>query len=218
MNNKNILIVTAHLDVVEIGMGGTCAKLCEHNNVTLVVMCKGNRPGKEHVAIERQQATRQTVSDFGIRNLRIHDYNDVFLDIIPQIQIANLVSNAIQTHKPHIVYTHNCDDVHEDHRVVANATRVATRMRQDSTVNELYEFQIPGSSEWNFKPTIFNVFNSITDEHHKKKHIAISRYLTEIREYPDPISLASIDIREKHIGSICGYPRAEAFKQIFKRT
>lgn len=218
MNNKNILIITAHLDDVEIGMGGTCAKLCENNNVTLVVMCKGNRPKMEHVAAEREQATRQTVSDFGIKNLIIHGYNDVYLDTIPQIEIANHVSDAIETYKPHVVYTHNCDDIHKDHRVVASATRVATRMRQDSTVNELYEFQIAGSSEWSFNPTIFNVFSSITEDHHKKKQIAISRYTTEIRTSPDPVSLDSIDIREQYIGSLCGRSRAEAFKQVFKRT
>ena len=43
---KNILIIASHIDDAELGMGGTIAKLSKNNNITLYILCKGNKPGK----------------------------------------------------------------------------------------------------------------------------------------------------------------------------
>ena len=213
---KTILIITAHLDDFELGMGGTAAKLCKLHKVYLLVLCKGDRPGHEQVGSPRKVACKNNCHDIGIKDVIFYDYSDTRLDMIPQTELCNLLHHHIQLITPDVVYTHYSDDVHNDHCIVSRVTRVACRMRHDNSVNELYEFTIPGSTEWGHIPRHFNVFENITDTANDKMEM-ISRYTTELRDSPDPVSLKMIDARDKYHGSICGHDRAETFKLVFKR-
>ncbi|MAF36193.1 hypothetical protein CL622_03690 [archaeon] len=217
MKNKHILIVTAHLDDVEIGMGGTCAKLCEHNHVDLLTMCKGDRPGCEHVAGFRLKTTKENVKEMGIRKLHANGFSDVRLDEEAQLDIVNTITKTITQFQPDVIYTHYNKDVHKDHCIVSDAVRVATRLRKTSPVDELYEFTIPGSTEWGYSERLFNVFEDISGWPSTMKMKAISRYTTELRSSPDPISLDMIDARDRYHGSLCGYGKAEVFRLVFKR-
>jgi N-acetylglucosamine malate deacetylase 1 len=217
MKNKHILIVAAHLDDVEIGMGGTCAKLCKDNHVDLLTMCKGDRPGCEHVANFRLQVTKENIEEIGIRKLHAMDFSDVRLDQEPQLNIVNIITKTIAQFLPDVIYTHYNKDVHKDHCIVSDAVRVAARPRKTSPVDELYEFTIPGSTEWGYSEKLFNVFEDISGWPETVKMKAISRYTTELRPAPDPISLDMIDARDRYHGSLCGYDKAEMFRLIFKR-
>lgn len=216
MQKNKILIIAAHLDDFELGMGGTTAKLCRDNQVYLLVICKGDRPGHEKVDSLRKAACINNCRDIGIHNTTFHDYSDTRLDQISQTELCSLVYNHIQANKPTTVYTHYSDDVHRDHCIVSDVTRVACRMRQSSPVDKLYEYTIPGSTEWRHEPRQFNVFEDITD-HANDKMEMINRYYTELRDAPDPISLSMIGARDKYHGSLCGYDRAEIFKLVFMR-
>lgn len=212
-----VLIVTAHLDDFEFGMGGTTARLCEEGHqVRLIVLCKGDRPGSEHVWFSRCEANVNNCNDIGIDDVEYHEYSDTRLDQVPQTELCDLISQPIRDWQPSIVYTHHGRDVHRDHRIVSDVTRVACRMRSNSPVDELYEFSIPGSTEWSHESSQFNVYSDITD-HASDKMEMIYRYDTELREPPDPLSLQMIETRDKYHGSLCGVDRAETFKLIFKR-
>jgi LmbE family N-acetylglucosaminyl deacetylase len=213
---ESTLILAAHLDDFELGMGGTTAKLCTTGDVYLLVLCKGDRPGHESVDSYRRAACVNNCNDIGIKSSFFYNYSDTRLDQVPQTDLCNIIHQHIQIIKPTKVYTHCRDDVHKDHRIVSDATRVACRMRASSPVDKLYEFTIPGSTEWNYMPTQFNVFENIT-EHASDKMEMISRYCTELRPSPDPISLSMIESRDKYHGSLCGYTRAEIFKLVFSR-
>lgn len=210
------LIIAAHLDDFELGMGGTASKLCTNDNVHLLVLCKGDRPGHEKVGSPRKVACVNNCKDIGMHDVVFHDYSDTRLDQTSQTELCNLVQDQIQTIRPTTVYTHYSDDVHKDHCIVSDVTRVACRMRQSSPVNKLYEYTIPGSTEWGYVPRQFNVFEDITD-HANDKMEMINRYYTELRDPPDPVSLSMIEARDKYHGSLCGCERAEIFKLIFKR-
>ena len=213
---KSILIISAHLDDFELGMGGTAAKLCKGHNVYLLVLCQGDRPGHESVQYTRGNACMNNCIDIGVKDMHFCNYSDTTLDTVPQTELCNLISKHIECIRPEIVYTHNSDDVHKDHRILSDVTRVACRMRTTSSVDQLYEYPIPGSTEWNHQPTCYNVFVDITEFANDKMEM-ISRYDTELRPNPDPISIQMIEARDKYHGSLCGYSRAEVFKLIFTR-
>ena len=213
---KKILLLTAHLDDFELGMGGTTAKLCEQNDVHLMVLCKGDRPGHEKVGSPRKKACFANCKDVGIVDTSFHEYSDTRLDQTPQTELCNIMYQYIQSIKPTVVYTHYNGDVHKDHQIISSATRVACRMRESSPVNELYEFTIPGSTEWGHEPKQLNVYEDIT-QHANIKMKMISRYTTELRPSPDPVSLRMITARDQYHGSLCGYELAEGFKLVFKR-
>ena len=216
MIKSRILLVTAHLDDFELGMGGTTIKLCEQHDVFLVVMCKGDRPGVTEVQNERKAACVKNCNEIGIKETIFYEYSDTFLDQVSQTELCGLLYDIINTIKPATVYTHNEYDVHMDHRILSNAMRVACRMRETSPVNKLYEFTVPGSTEWSHKPHAFNTYSDITEQFEQKMNM-ISRYETELRQSPDPISGPMIEARDAYHGSLSGYKVAEVFNLIFER-
>jgi LmbE family N-acetylglucosaminyl deacetylase len=214
--SKNILLLTSHLDDFEFGMGGTAAHLCREFNVYLFVACKGDRPGAVDVARSRKSVCLSNCEQLGIKDVLLYEYSDTYLDTVNQTELCNIVSDCVNNIKPNIVYTHNNDDVHNDHRILSNISRVVCRMRQTSPVDELYEFSIPGSTEWMHRPNHFNVYQDVTDTYDVKMEM-VSRYTTEIKTEPDPLSLEMIKARDAYHGSICGYNYAEIFNLVFKR-
>lgn len=213
---KNILIIVAHPDDAELGMGGTISKLSKDHNITLCVLCKGNKPGKEFVENKRIKALLKNTKTLGIKKLYMNSFDDVSLDTIPHIKITSYLNEIIDKIKPEIVFTNHENDIHIDHHILSKAVKVSCRPKSNSTVKALYEFPIPGSTEWSFKNIHFNTFIDITN-HANKKYKCIKRYKTEINNLPDPLNLDFIKYRDYYYGSISGNKKAEPFLCVYRK-
>ena len=212
---NKILIIVAHPDDAEFGMGGTISKLSKNNDVPLWVLCRGNRPGGSlNVENLRKTALNKNIKSLGIKKLIQHVYDDVSLDKHSNLSINSYVSSIINKIQPDIVYTNYSNDIHSDHQIVSKSVRVTCRPRHNSSVKTLYEFSIPGSGEWNFKGINYNTFFNI-EESSKIKYKCIDRYTTELQQSPDPLSSEYIKYRDLYYGSIAGYKQAEPFICIF---
>jgi LmbE family N-acetylglucosaminyl deacetylase len=211
---NKILIIVAHPDDAEFGMGGTISKLSKDNDITLCVLCRGNRPGNLNVENIRKKVLNENVESLGISKLIQHVYDDVSLDRHSHLSITSYISSIISQIKPSIVYTNYGKDIHIDHQLMSKSVRVACRPRPNSSVTALYEFSIPGSGEWNFQGINYNTFYNI-EENTKIKYKCINRYTTELQQSPDPLSIEYIKYRDLYYGSIAGYKQAEPFICIF---
>ena len=69
---NKILIIVAHPDDAEFGMGGTISKLSKDNNITLCVLCRGNRPGNLDVENARKKVLNENIKSLGITKLIQH--------------------------------------------------------------------------------------------------------------------------------------------------
>tara|TARA_R110000796_G_scaffold236514_1_gene355966 strand:+ start:262 stop:912 length:651 start_codon:yes stop_codon:yes gene_type:complete len=215
---KNILIIVAHPDDAEFGMGGTISKLSKSNNITLCVLCRGNRPGgKSDIEIIRKQTLHKNIKSLGISKLIHHVYDDVSLDRHSHLSITSYITSVVNQIQPDKVFTNYSNDVHIDHELTSKAVRVACRPRPNCTVTELYEFSIPGSGEWNFKGINYNTFFNI-ENYTKIKYECVDRYTTELQQSPDPLSSEYIRYRDLYYGGVSGYKQAEPFICIFKRS
>ena len=212
---SSILIVASHLDDIEIAMGGTALKLCAHNDVYSVIMTDGNpptRPAHE----QRISAFEENIKTMGIKRNYYLNYRDQYLFSYDLNEYVEKLQNIIDETKPECVYTQNADDVNIDHRITSEAVRVCTRPRITSCVDTLYEFSVPGSTEWNNKYFNYNTVVDITQQWPVKMSM-ISNFQTEIRPEPDPCSLGTIKSRDEYHGGLFGYDKAEVFKLIFDR-
>ena len=215
---KNILIIVAHPDDAEFGMGGTISKLSNGNNITLCVLCRGNRPGsKSDIEIIRKQTLHKNIESLGISKLIHHVYDDVSLDRHSHLSITSYITSVVNQIQPDTVFTNYSNDVHIDHELTSKAVRVACRPRPNCSVTELYEFSIPGSGEWNFKGINYNTFFNI-ENYTKIKYECVDGYTTELQQPPDPLSSEYIRYRDLYYGSVSGYKQAEPFICIFKRS
>jgi LmbE family N-acetylglucosaminyl deacetylase len=211
-----IVFIFAHLDDESFGPAGTISKLCENNEVTIVSLCKGNRPGNEHVESKRLESFYKVCDYFGAQPL-VFGNSDCTLELKTCLLDVESVINNL---KPDAVFTNNISDIHRDHRIVSECVMVACRPKPESSVKELYMCEIPASTEWSmgqiepiFTP---NYFVDVSDYMFEKRQV-LSFYDTEIYSYPDARSEKGMTVLSEHRGKQIGFNNAEAFKLVYSR-
>lgn len=211
------MVIVAHPDDEAFGLAGTIARIAKSGERVIVVsLCKGNRPGAEYVESSRVRSFQASCEHLGAE-WKLFSNSDVGLD---EREAAAIIENMVKTYCPTTVYTHNINDLHRDHVIVANATIVACRPTPTSTVDKLLMFEIPGTSEWLFGSTgttfVPSVYVDVGDYMEIKQHV-LSLYNTELRSFPDARSIESVCVLARHRGKQVGVDYAEAFQLVFSR-
>jgi len=212
-----IMFIFAHPDDEAYGPAGTIKKLATTNNVKVVSMCRGNRPGHEEVSESRVKAFKDSCKELGAEPI-MFEYSDCKLEYDETLK---RIEELISKYKPKIVFTHNASDLHKDHRLVSECVMVACRPKPDSSVDKLYFCEIPSSTDWSFgqmgerfKP---NTYVDISQGIYYKNKV-MGFYSTEIYNYPDARSVEAMEVLAMHRGKQVGCHRAEGFKLVFSRN
>jgi LmbE family N-acetylglucosaminyl deacetylase len=186
------------------------------HKVTLFCLCNGARPGFEKVSADRVFALKANCEQLGVE-WKIWDNPDLSLELNAT---AHLLTQLVNMHKPDVVYTHNISDMNHDHRIVAEATLIASRPKPESTVNELYFYEVPSSTDWTFsqvQPAFQPTTYVDVSEFIQAKQTALARYTTETYEFPDARSIEAMTTLAKYRGFQVGFEYAEAFRLVFSR-
>lgn len=211
----NILFLFAHMDDEAFGPAGTIAKLAKTNNVTVVSLCKGDRPGSETVMTPRREAFIKSCELLGVSYM-LFSSSDLRLEYHTAMQDATSVMNIVN---PDVVYTHNSSDLHKDHRLVAEIALALCRPTPGSRITELYMCELPNSTPWAFDqlgPTFVpNTYVDVTEYIDIKEEV-LSYYNTELRDYPDARSVKAMTELAAYRGTHVGTQYAEAFKQVYR--
>jgi LmbE family N-acetylglucosaminyl deacetylase len=210
----NILFIFAHPDDEAYGPAGTIAQLSKNNKVTVISLCKGDRPGNEQVSDDRIEAFEKSCETLGA-SFAMCSGSDCKLEYCDTL---SKIETFIKNLEPEIIYTNNISDIHKDHRLVAECVLVASRPKPESTVKELYMCEMPSSTDWSFgqlgdtfQP---NYYRDVSMEIYKKQQV-MGYYNTETYNYPDARSIESMESLAMYRGKQVGVHRAEAFKLIF---
>ncbi len=150
----NILAIGAHPDDIEFGCGGTLIKYAqEGHNVFLLVLTMGSIGGDPEIRKGEQEEAAKFMKS-----------KQVFWGNFPDTEIPlnktliSVIEKAVDEAKPHTVLFNYIDDVHQDHRILAQASVSATRH-----LKEVLYYEVPTTQ--NFEP---DVFVNITDVLDKK--------------------------------------------------
>lgn len=151
MESKSILVFGAHPDDLEIGMGGTIAKLSAMGyEVQPIIATLPN-----FVKSDTKEG-RKTES---ILSAKVMGCNPpVFLDLSPEEMIfgrkfVTLIDSLVTKYKPDSVFTQWYGDSHQDHQILTKSVISACR-DQDNLF--MYETTIPGGiTENSFRPQLF---------------------------------------------------------------
>jgi LmbE family N-acetylglucosaminyl deacetylase len=218
---KKILIIAAHPDDEILGCGGTVARLVrEGDSASLLILGEGitSRDDKRNVGKRKSELADLRSHIFkankaiGVKDIIVDSLPDNRFDSLPLLDIVKVIEEQIRRVKPDIVFTHDSNDLNIDHRLVHDAVITATRPLPGGTVKEVYLFEVPSSTGWNY-PHVFqpNVFINI-ESTLKDKLKAFEAYTSEIRPFPHPRSLEGIKISASYWGMQSGNSYAEAFK------
>lgn len=168
--NKIILAIGAHPDDVEIGCGGTLAKLrAEGHSINILTLSLG--------AIGGVPETRKLEAEKAAKLLGAKLFLGAFTDtkISNSVETIVCIESIIDKIKPTHVFTHSFNDGHQDHRNVYQATVTACR-----SILNVYSYLSP-SSTIDFKPNRFITIDEYMDE--KLKIIAAYTSQRDIRPY-----------------------------------
>jgi len=222
MTNR-ILIVAAHPDDEILGCGGTVAKLVQNGYEAYTLILgegKTSREGATEQELEQLNTELRKANEIiGIEEVFVRNFPDNAFDSVALLTIVKEIEAIISQIKPNIIFTHHIGDLNIDHQITHHAVLTATRPMTDQSVKEIYAFEVPSSTEWNFftKETAFvpNVFVDITETIDLKVK-AMAEYKSELREYPHPRSLQHISELAKVNGTKVGLGYSENFILIRK--
>ena len=220
---RRILIVAAHPDDEVLGCGGTVPILANAGHeVHLTILGEGvtsrfpTREEADPSQLEDLQAqSREVAKLLGAKTVELHGLPDNRFDTLPLLDVVKIVEETVERLRPETVYVHHEGDLNVDHQVANRAVLTATRPMPGSPVEDVYAFEVPSSTEWNFNRsgTVFrpNVFQDISETLDLKIR-ALSTYAGEVRVFPHPRSEESIQAIAHRWGSVAGCAAAEAFE------
>jgi LmbE family N-acetylglucosaminyl deacetylase len=209
-----VLVVAAHPDDETLGAGGTIARHARHGDeVWVALMTNGREP---HGAIE---AARRAGDVLGVKRVVFFGFPDQRLDDRALLDVIQPLEQLVDELHPEIVYTHFANDVNQDHRVVFQATMVATR--PGSGVRRLLSFEAASSTEWAppiaghvFAPSVYvDVAETLLVKIEAMRCYSDAPE-SEVRAYPHPRSYEAIEVYAKRHGIEAGLEAAEAFMLI----
>lgn len=222
-NNRRILIIAAHPDDEVLGCGGTIAKYAKAGSkIYCLFLGKGKSSRfeiKNNKAIKKEQKflikeTQKAAEIIGISKIFFADFPDQKYDTIPLVKIIKAIEKIKNKIKPEIIFTHHFGDLNLDHRITFKAVLDVCNLKKDETVNKIYSFEVPSSTEWSpnlpFLPNFFVDIKETIDN----KIEALKSYRSELREYPHPRSLKSVEAIAQKRGAEINKEFAEAFELI----
>jgi len=220
-NNKRILIVAAHPDDEVLGCFATVAKLIKEGYEAYTLILSGGKTSRDQVEKSELELLQSELNDanylIGIKKVFTADFPDNAFDSVPLLEIVKEIEKVKDEVNPQIIFTHHIGDMNVDHQLTHKATLTATRSMQGECVKTIYSMEIPSSTEWNsysiqtaFVPNVFFEVGDTID----LKIEAMSKYKSELREYPHPRSLKHIKELAKVNGTKVGLNYSENFMLI----
>jgi LmbE family N-acetylglucosaminyl deacetylase len=223
MKNKKFLVIAAHPDDEILGCGGAMARLVkEGNEVFTLILGEGvisrdderNIEKRKEEIVELKKQAEKANQLLGAKQIFFSDFPDNKFDTIALLDIVKTVEKIKEKIKPDIIFTHYKGDLNIDHQITYKAVLTATRPIKEESVKEIYSFEVPSSTEWNY-PLSFapNVFFDVTNTIDKKIK-ALKEYKSEIRNFPHPRSEKALKLNAQNWGIRVGLEYAEAFKTV----
>jgi LmbE family N-acetylglucosaminyl deacetylase len=211
---KKVLVVAAHPDDEVLGCGGTIVKHAQNGDqITAVIVCEGEslRYGKD--GVKQREHVFRAAKILGIKEVKLLDFPDQRLDTITLTEIIKPIEEVVREIQPSIVYCQFGGDVNSDHKIVFNATLVATRPAEEC-IEAVYAFDTASSTEWAY-PRTFNPDTSVDISHTLETKLrAMACYESELRPYPHPRSLEGLRNKASAWGNQRCMKAAEVFMTI----
>jgi LmbE family N-acetylglucosaminyl deacetylase len=115
----SVLCLGAHCDDIEIGCGGTLLTLAQHGRlaeVTWVVV--GSDPQREREAL---RSADSLLGDVAKRDVTVRAFRDGFLPY-QAVQVKEYFEELKARVSPSMIFTHQRNDAHQDHRLISELT------------------------------------------------------------------------------------------------
>jgi LmbE family N-acetylglucosaminyl deacetylase len=214
-----ILVIAPHPDDEVLGCGGTIKKHTKSgDDVYLCIVTRPVVPDWPEDYIKNKDKEIKASNDFlGFKKVFFLDLPSLRLDTVPQKDLNDRINEIIKKIGPEILYIPFAGDINHDHKIVSEASLVASRPVPGFAIKKVMAYEISPSTEQGMisyeKPEdifIPNYYEDVSD-YLKDKLKAMEFYGSELKEFPHPRSLKGIEVFAQKRGTECGFMAAEAF-------
>jgi len=221
---QKVLVIAAHPDDEILGVGGTIPKLVKMGKqVDVLIFTDGSSTQyfDNDAILEDKFGEAKDANDvLGSKLLPREDFPDMRLDTIAHVDKNIALGRIISKGEYDTVFVQDRTDINKDHNELFESTLVACRPYPGQKVKHLLSYYVNSSTEWGnllkkraFNPNVFiDISNTIED-----KLKSMSKYKTELRDYPHPRSAEGIRNSAKYFGNMVGTEYAEPFYLVYTK-
>jgi LmbE family N-acetylglucosaminyl deacetylase len=194
-----ILALGAHPDDIEYGCGGTFLKFARKGmDIYFMVLTKGEFGGDPET---REKEQEEAMKLLGVKKIFWGGYIDT--ELPSERIVITKIDEVIEEVKPDEVYVNYIEDIHQDHRMLAECTLAATRYVKRVFFYEDY-------TSINFEPDIFVDIEDVLEE--KQKLIQV--YSSQVdKAYPTKLDMVE---SVKAIANFRGFQGKVKYAEGFK--
>ena len=220
---KNLMIF-AHPDDDILGAGGYIAKYSKNQLFKIIFIGEGSSSRFKNSEMKKINTNIMKRKKMALKALRLLGVNNVVFypmicgkfDDTPILDIVKIIEKEIISFKQNNVFTHDKNDLNQDHKIIYDATMIATRPGINNiSINKVFSCEILSSSNLNyyqgFNPNFFEALNKI---HIQKKIKSFNCYSTEQQKGNLPRNKRGILNLAIFRGMQCNFEFAEAYKVI----
>ena len=216
---KKILILSPHADDEILGCGGLITKYSKKNYQISVLILTNAHKGAPEIYSEKKihQIRNEAIKAnnfIGTKKLFFENLPALNLSNYPIYKITNVLNKYLDDIKPEILLIPSSNDIHDDHKIIFRAAKVAARTNKKSKLKKILSYEVLSETEWNENEQAFspNYYVSLSKVDINNKVKAFLKYKTQIKKYPHPRSKEGIINLSKVRGSSVFLNYAEAFK------
>lgn len=211
-----IAVVAPHPDDDVLGCGGTMIRAARAGaEVDVVVVTRGQQPQfDERLVSQIREETLRSHAYMGVRKTHFLDLPAAALDQVPRATLNQAVGAALDAIAPDLLFVPFVGDIHVDHQLVFDAAMVFARPRSRRCPTTVLAYETLSETNWlapgitpGFQPNVFVDIGDALDA----KIEAFSIYASQLKDFPDERSLASIRALAVSRGTTVYRDAAEAF-------
>jgi N-acetylglucosamine malate deacetylase 1 len=210
-------VVAAHPDDEALGCGATIARhVSEGDHVHVLFIADGESSREGYSALDltaRGQCIELAQKALSLESVHQLGLPDNRLDTLPLIDVIRPIEALVSKLEPEIVYTHHSGDLNIDHRITHQAIMTACRPVPQTSIKQIYAFEVASSTEWNSAgsdPFLPQYYVDVTN-YFEVKLDALDAYRDEMRCSPHSRSIDHVKAMAVNRGHCVGVELAEAF-------
>ena len=216
---KKILVLAPHADDEILGCGGSIAKFSRLGyEVFVLVLTNGNEGApelfsKKEIEIIRNES-KIANKIIGTKKLIFENLPALILNNYPIYKIANLIKKHIDQINPNIIFIPSNIDIHLDHKIIFNASKIALRPYKKTNIEKIFSYEVLSETEWNEDNKSFNpnYFVKLKKSMIDLKIRSFLKYKSQVKKFPHPRSAEGI----LHLSRIRGSHINEEYSEAFK--
>ena len=216
---KKILILSPHADDEILGCGGIISKYSkEGHSINVLILTNANKGAPEIYSEKKINHIREESKlanvFIGTKKIFFENLPALNLNQYPIYKISNIIEKYISNIKPEVIFIPSINDIHEDHKIIFKAAKVATRMNKKSNLKKILSYEVLSETEWNENEQSFNpnYFVKLSKSDIDNKIKAFLKYKSQVKKFPHPRSKETILNLSRIRGSQAFMEYAEAFK------